>query len=158
MRRVLWLTLLVGVLFHTPGCTIATVYTMVNNTGGPMVMLPMSSLEEDYKGYPVIIEYYSREENHQVIEGQSSARSMRSQMFDFSREGIEYRYTVNSSSLYFLPGKYRKRFLSANEYVVQVEPDGRIFVLKPNDDIPARVFPEQPEGFPLVPEKTVIDP
>ena len=154
MRGVSWTTLLAVFLVLFQGCTLRTEYLIVNNTGDRMVMLAPRSLNEDYKDYPVIIDYYSREENSQTIEDQSSAPSGHGPVFDYSQAGVEYRY---SSGYRYLPSKYRKGFRPfSDEYVVQVEPDGRIFLLDPKEDIPARDFPDQPEGYPLVPEKTAV--
>ena len=41
--------------------------------------------------------------------------------------------------------------LGRAEFLVQVEPDGRIYVLPPDATPPMRELPAQPEGFPLAP-------
>jgi hypothetical protein len=41
--------------------------------------------------------------------------------------------------------------LSTPEFRVQVEPDGRVYVLAPDAMPPVRELPPQPPGFPLVP-------
>jgi hypothetical protein len=56
-----------------------------------------------------------------------------------------------------VPYEFSKRSWAYYEYVVQIEPLGRIYVLDPDQDIPARSFPPQPEGFPLVPKKKFVD-
>jgi hypothetical protein len=43
-------------------------------------------------------------------------------------------------------GPWTKRTFKA-----QIEPDGRIFVLMPEQSFPAKAFAEQPAGFPLSP-------
>ncbi len=35
---------------------------------------------------------------------------------------------------------------------MQLEPDGKIYILKPDSSIPAKEFSSQPPGYPLVPE------
>ena len=35
---------------------------------------------------------------------------------------------------------------------LQLEPDGKIYILKPGSSIPAKEFSSQPPGYPLVPE------
>jgi hypothetical protein len=41
--------------------------------------------------------------------------------------------------------------LGRPEFQVQVEPDGRVYVLAPDATPPVQELPAQPEGFPLVP-------
>ena len=42
--------------------------------------------------------------------------------------------------------------LGTPEFRLQVEPDGRVYVLPPDATPPVRELPPQPPGFPLVPE------
>lgn len=37
-------------------------------------------------------------------------------------------------------------------FKAQLEKDGRIYILQPKQSFPASEFPEQPEGFPLLPK------
>ena len=41
--------------------------------------------------------------------------------------------------------------LGSPEFQLQVEPDGRVYVLPPNSRVPAQELPSQPAGFPLTP-------
>ena len=45
----------------------------------------------------------------------------------------------------------RARFRLAYLYLLQLEPDGAIYLLEPHQDPPATKFTSQPEGFPLKP-------
>lgn len=45
----------------------------------------------------------------------------------------------------------RWSMLGRAEFQVQVEPDGRVYVLPPDADPPVHELPPQPPGFPLVP-------
>jgi len=55
-----------------------------------------------------------------------------------------YRFT-------YPPRSYRLVGLFRDTYVWQLEPDGKVYAVRPTVRLPARDLAEQPEGFPLVP-------
>ncbi len=66
------------------------------------------------------------------------------------REGERWRYVPREPDMSFVIstgfGPWTKRFFKA-----QIQPDGRIYLLKPNQYFPQDNFVEQPVGFPLKP-------
>ncbi len=72
----------------------------------------------------------------------------------------EYRVAMGGTVLHYVPERPETEFVVQRGlglwvkrvFRAQIEPDGRIFVLKPGQAVPAKEFVEQPSGFPLIPK------
>ncbi len=163
MKALLQAVLLLALLIHLVGCDVFPMYTMVNNTGKPLVLVPSEHGQHFIDSHPEFSEMFTEESTHQLIEIGSSLTIVTPPPppADFTQSGMFYRYRglgyevprefegCNSSRL----NPFKRYF-----YVLQIEPDGKIYALYPNEDYPVSTLPPQPEGYPLVPTKVAVSP
>ena len=155
-HRMIEACLLVVLSFGVVGCTITQKASpsliLVNNTGGTMAELLPKEIYQRYDGYPDIIAHYEQEHRPVILEHRQSRLAVRA-YFDFSRDGIEYRY---NNAYVEVPKNYRTETYGRDPglYVLQVQSDGAIYVLPPMMPYPNNTTPPQPEGYPLIPIQT----
>lgn len=122
---------------YVGGCTIQSTCDLYNNTGLPLEIIQRSNDARDLT---------------LVLQPNSSVRLDSWLLFEYQvvSENKAWSYTPTDPTSDFIAfeglGPWAKRIFRA-----QLEADGRIYALETTQQAPARTFPKQPEGFPLVP-------
>ena len=129
--------LLIFICLHLSGCTLPLTCVLYNNTGHDFLFLVL----RDH----VVIEEVEVKNNSLVEINNWETRNYQINIRDSTSkyEPVFFHHEFVDFSGW---GPWSKRKLHA-----QIEPDGRIFVLNIGQVPPVVDFPDQPNGFPMIP-------
>lgn len=136
--------LIISVAIALTGCVIIERDEIYNNSGQDLTILVQHSTNSTphqiKKGET--LEFYAS-----FIEIRHGNGTWRYEHKPFA---LEFHKRADSKHLI----KFYKR-IGGNQILVklQIQPDGAIYLIPPDFDGPITDFPEQPEGFPLIPSK-----
>lgn len=126
--------LFVCCIYLISGCSIATMLEFYNNTSSDMkLIIDESTTCQVKKGQKILILFPSY-----------------TKKFTIQIDKYMYEYPV------VIPEKFIiSPWFSSKRVYFQIESDGKIYVLK-NGDFPAKTFPAQPTGYPLIPDNPKV--
>ena len=121
-----------AVILGITACTRAPHLVLFNRTGVPLTIQRTPPYESDVTIAPGAVQRARFPDSMQLTVVAGAAR---------------WRYAVR------FPPREMARWskLGTPEFQLQVEPDGRVYVLPPTVQLPVNEFPPQPPGFPLSP-------
>ena len=134
MKRFLLFLLILFLVIEISGCTLSETCVLYNNTGQNLKVI------------------------QQKIEGTKSERKLKAHSTIRLGGWVWHTYQVVTKDTiwnynpirpdydFFAYGGFDQIFKA------QLEKDGRIYILRPDQSFPASEFPKQPEGFPLLPK------
>ena len=130
---------LICLCFHLSGCTLPLACVLYNNTGNDFLLVILNEDRVTQKTQVKKDSFIQIENwelrNYRIIIGTSTK--------EYAPEFVNQDFIPDSG---WGPWSKRKSY-------AQIEPDGRVFVLNIKQVPPVIDFPDQPRGFPVIPNQ-----
>ncbi len=135
ISRYIGLYTVLVVLALMTGCHYASGCQIVNNTGEPITI------------------HLSETGSYDLADGEWSGFSSDVVILDHTQGAISRRYSTTFKRLpsRFINYSSRIHFLAHRYCTLQIEPDGSVYAIYPEQLKPARNIPPQPQGYPMRP-------